>query len=330
MNHIMAIYDQEENYAIQFINYLKMRNDFPFEVRNFSSIEKMQQFNRQQKIDVALIGENSLADVDTMLDVQIIILSETGIINTEGLISVYKYQNCENIIKKILIQVSEGNVTQGIISRQNNMKIISFYTPVKRTYQTSFALIMGQMLSKKYRTLYINMEGFSGFSQLLNRKFTKDISDLLYYLQNGKKGLQYLMGSMIEKINGLDILPPMMYQMDLISITGNEWIHLLKEIERYSDYEYLLLDLSDSVQGLYDILRQSSVIYCMLKKDDYAVAKIEQYESMLNQCNYEDLLLKTKKHILPDFKYAQLTIDKLITGELADYVRNIIQEEFYE
>ena len=330
MNHIMAIYDQEENYAIQFINYLKMRNDFPFEVRNFSSIEKMQQFNRQQKIDVALIGEKSLADADSMLDVQIIILSETGIINTEGLKSVYKYQNCENIIKKILILVSEGNVTQGIISRQNNMKIISFYTPVKRTYQTSFALIMGQMLSKKYRTLYLNMEGFSGLSHLLNRKFTKDISDLLYYLQNGKKGLQYLMGSMVEKMNGLDILPPMMYQMDLISITGNEWIHLLKEIERYSDYEYLLLDLSDSVQGLYDILRQSSVIYCMLKKDEYAVAKIEQYESMLNQCSYEDLLLKTKKYILPDFKYAQITIDKLITGELADYVRNIIQEEFYE
>ena len=330
MNHIMAIYDQEENYAIQFINYLKMRNDFPFEVRNFSSIEKMQQFNRQQKIDVALIGEKSLADADSMLDVQIIILSETGVINTEGLKSVYKYQNCENIIKKILILVSEGNVTQGVISRQNDLKIISFYTPVKRTYQTSFALIMGQMLSKKYRTLYINMEGFSGLSHLLNKKFTKDISDLLYYLQNGKKGLQYLMGSMIEKMNGLDILPPMMYQMDLISITGNEWIHLLKEIERYSDYEYLLLDLSDSVQGLYDILRQSSVIYCMLKKDEYAVAKIEQYESMLNQCSYEDLLLKTKKHILPDFKYTQLTIDKLITGELADYVRNIIQEEFYE
>ena len=330
MNHIMAIYDQEENYAIQFINYLKMRNDFPFEVRNFSSIEKMQQFNRQQKIDVALIGEKSLADADSMLDVQIIILSETGVINTEGLKSVYKYQNCENIIKKILILVSEGNVTQGIISRQNNLKIISFYTPVKRTYQTSFALIMGQMLSKKYRTLYLNMEGFSGLSHLLNKKFTKDISDLLYYLQNGKKGLQYLMGSMIEKMNGLDILPPMMYQMDLISITGNEWIHLLKEIERYSDYEYLLLDLSDSVQGLYDILRQSSVIYCMLKKDEYAVAKIEQYESMLNQCSYEDLLLKTKKYILPDFKYAQITIDKLITGELADYVRNIIQEEFYE
>ena len=330
MNHIMAIFDQEENYAIQFINYLKMRNDFPFEVRNFSSIEKMQQFNKQQKIDVALIGETSLADAGSMLDVQIIILSETGVINLEGLKSVYKYQNCDNIIKKILTLVSEGNVTQGIISRQINMSIISFYTPVKRTFQTSFALIMGQMLSKKHKTLYINMEGFSGFNQILNRKFTKDISDLLYYLQNGKKGLQYLLGSIVEKINSLDIIPPMMYQMDLISITGNEWIHLLKEIEQYSDYEYLLLDLSDSVQGLYDILRQSSLIYCMAKKDEYAMAKIEQYESMLKQCNYEDLLLKTKKHILPEFKYTQITIDKLITGELADYVKNIIQEELYD
>ena len=174
------------------------------------------------------------------------------------------------------------------------------------------------------------MEGFSGFNQILNRKFTKDISDLLYYLQNGKKGLQYLLGSIVEKINSLDIIPPMMYQMDLISITGNEWIHLLKEIEQYSDYEYLLLDLSDSVQGLYDILRQSSLIYCMAKKDEYAMAKIEQYESMLKQCNYEDLLLKTKKHILPEFKYTQITIDKLITGELADYVKNIIQEELYD
>ncbi len=330
MNHIMAIFDNEENYATQFVNYLKFRNDFPFEVRNFSDIEKMHKFHMQQRIDVALIGEESVKEVRSFLDSQIIVLSQTGVMNNEGMNFIFKYQNCDDIVKKILTLVSESNIAQDVITRPNKLKIISFFSPVKRTYQTTFALTMGQLLSKKYRTLYINLEGFSGLGSLLNKNFTKDITDLLYYLQNGRNGFRYLLSSMVEKVNDLDIIPPMMFQLDLISIKEEEWIQLLNEIERNSDYEYLLLDLSESIQGLYNILRQSTYIYCMTKNDDYAVSKLEQYEFMLTQCKFDDLIGRIKKYCIPEFNSKQITMDRLLTSEMANYVKNIMREDLYE
>ena len=60
--------------------------------------------------------------------------------------------------------------------------------------------------------------------------------------------MNYLIGSMVEHIGGLDLLPPMQCQMDLVGVTKNEWLKLFSQVEKYTDYDYLLLDLSDSIQ----------------------------------------------------------------------------------
>ena len=66
--------------------------------------------------------------------------------------------------------------------------------------------------------------------------------------------------------------------VDFISVTKEEWIQLIREIEKGSDYEYLILDLSDAVQGLFDILRLCDVVYTLSRDDGFAMAKIKQYE----------------------------------------------------
>ncbi len=330
MNHILAVCDEEEVYASKLADYLNLKEGFPFQVRHFSTIGKLVQFSNQQDVEAALVCEK-YEDELTKAQVipSVITLSETNNIERKGQKTVWKYQSCEVLIKEVLqILAKEGKEGSHIL-RNVPLKIIGLYSPVKRTMQTTFGLTMGQLLAKRGKVLYINMEGFSGLNSMLKRNFQRDLSDLLYYMQNGKQGLTYIMGSMVESVNGMDILPPMLCQMDLISIEAKEWLSLFYEIESHSEYEYLILDLSDSIQGLFEILRQCFVIYTMTERDGFAMAKIDQYEQMIKQCRYEDILNKTHKCELPKFSYLPEQLDRLTVSELASVVKEKIKEDLY-
>lgn len=330
MNHILAVCDAEEEYASRLTDYINLKEGFPFQVRFFSSIEKLVQFAMRQLVEVALVSEeyqNIL--LEKKAAVAIIVLSNENSDIRENRCKVYKYQSAEKIMKEIL-QIAALDLENGShILRNVQLKVIGLYSPVKRSLQTTFGLTLGQLLVKRGKVLYINMEGFSGLNVMLKKNFERDLSDLLYYLQNGKQGLAYILGSMIETVNGLDILPPMLCQMDLISIEAKEWLRFFYEIEKYCDYEYLILDLSDSVQGLFEILRQCTIIYTMTENDGFAMAKIDQYEQMLKQCRYEDVLQKTNKCELPKFSYLPRQLDRLTISELADVVKECLKEDIY-
>ena len=330
MNHIMAVCDAEEEYASKLADYINRKEGFPFQVRYFSTLDKLLCFAREQRVEAALISEEYQEPLQSAgIVTTIIVLSIEAADKKLAEYSVYKYQSAENLLREVLQILSENANGSSHILRKSSLKVIGLYSPVKRCLQTTFGLTMGQLLTKRGKTLYINMEGFSGLNTLLRRNFQRDLSDLLYYLQNGRQGLEYILGSMTETVNGLDILPPMLCQMDLISIDAKDWLKLFYEIEKSSNYEYLILDLSDSVQGLFEILRQCSIIYTMTEKDGFAMAKIDQYEQMLKQCRYEDVLQKTNKCELPRFNYLPPQLDRLTVSELAEVVKEYIKEDVY-
>ena len=330
MNHIMAVCDAEERYASKLTDYLNLKEGFPFQVRYFLTIDKFIQFTKQQAVEAVLVCEKFEKELMAkQMAMPSITLSEKTIIEKKERKAVCKYQSCEVLMKEVLQILAKDCEEGSHILRSVPLRIIGLYSPVKRTMQTTFGLTMGQLLAKKGRVLYINMEGFSGLNTMLNRNFQRDLSDLLYYIQNGKQGLSYILGSMVESINEMDLLPPMLCQMDLISIEAKEWLQLFYEIESHTDYEYLILDLSDSIQGLFEILRQCFVIYTMTESDGFAMAKIDQYEQMLKQCRYEDILTKTNVCELPKFSYLPSQLDRLTVSELAFVVKEKIKEDLY-
>lgn len=330
MNHILAICDAEEAYASRLADYINLKEGFPFQVRFFKTPDKLLTFAKEQIIEAVLISEEYEPLISASKDINtVIILYEEYERAENGTFGVYKYQSAEMLMKSMLQILANHPECSGHMARSSPLKLIGLYSPVKRSLQTTFGLTLGQLLVKKGKTLYMNLEGFSGLNIMLKKNFQRDLSDLLYYLQNGKQAVSYILGSMVENVNGLDVLPSMLCQMDLISIEGNEWIRLLYEIEKHSDYEYLILDLSDSVQGLFEILRQCSIIYTMTEKDGFAMAKIDQYEQILKQCQYEDVLHKTNKCELPRFSYLPRQLDRLTVSELADVVRECLKEDIY-
>lgn len=330
MNHILAVCDSEEAYASKLVEYINQKEGFPFQARFFSSMEKIKEFAKRQQIEVLLLSEKlSRFDFYGEEIHKVFILQETNSFESRERKCIWKYQSSETLLKEMLSLLAKepGKVSQ--VVRRQGLHVTGFYSPVKRTLQTTFALTMGQLLAKRGKVLYVNMEACSGLEKLLRKEFSNDLSDLLYYLQNGKNGIAYYLSSITEKAGNLEILPPMRSQTDLISISPKEWLQLFYEIEVCTEYEYLLLDLSDSVQGLFDLMQHCDRIFTTTAEDGVALAKLEQYEKMLSQCQYDEVLKKTCKCKFPQFAHLPKQIERLPACELAEIAKEYLKEDFY-
>lgn len=328
MNHVLAVCDSETEYAYQLVDYFSNKKGFPFQVQMFSSENNLKEYTKNHPLLAALVAEKDFSEDIEAVDVEyIIILGEDCGKETKDLKVIDKYQSCEQIIKELLDWLLEKGILGRTAVNSKELKMIGVYSPVGRCLKTSFSFVLGQLLSKKHKVLYVNMESCSGLGRLLQKEFQTDMSELIYYLQNSREKFIYRMGSMTERAGTLDILPPFDSFLDFVSVSAEEWIQLFQEIERGSDYEYLILDLSDAVQGLFDILRLCNVVYTLSREDGFSKAKIVQYEEVLKKCKYEDVWKKTKHCTIPKIKNLPPGLLQLTFTELAEYVRARIEED---
>lgn len=328
MNQILAVCDSEIAYAYQMVNYLTSKKNFPFQVQLFTSNLTLTEYAIHHPIAVLLISQKDFSKELKELSIEhVIILRESFEPDASDIKTIYKYQSTEAIIGELLEWVMEKGTLRRVATDGKSMKLIGIYSPVGRCLKTSFAFVLGQMLSKKHKVLYMNMESYSGLGNLLQKEFKIDMSELVYYLQNTKEKFIYHMGSMTQRAGELDILPPFHSFLDFISVSKEEWMELFREMERGTDYEYLILDLSDAIQGLYDILRVCDVVYTLGRDDGFSMAKIKQYEEILKKSNYEDVWRKTKCYTIPEIKNLPSGLMKLTYTELAEYVKDCIRED---
>lgn len=328
MNHILAVCDSETEYAYQLVEYLSNKKGFPFQIQLFTSGNTLKEYALNHPISVALIAEKDFSEDIREVPVEhLLILGEECGKDPVNIKILDKYQSCEQIIKELLEWLAKEGVLGRAMSNHKELKLIGVYSPVGKCLKTSFSIVLGQLLSKKHKVLYLNMESYSGLGKLLQKEFSTDMSELIYYLQNSSEKFVYRMGSMIEQAGELDILPPFDSFLDFVSVSSEEWMQLFHEIEKGSDYEYLILDLSDGVQGLFDILRLCNVVYTLSREDGFAMAKITQYEEVLKKCSYEDIWQKTKHCTIPEIKNLPAGLLQLTFTELAEYVRERIMED---
>ncbi len=329
---ILAVFDGEESYAYRLMDFIREKENVPFEIHVFTKADIFFSYAEKEEIECLLISESAYQqEVEKLKIPHIIILSENGNNLNRALCHINKYQSCENVLREVMEYYTEKVQDSGPVLRvgTKKMHIIGIYTPVGRCLQTTFSLTLGQMLARRGKTLYLNFEAYSGLGRMLNRTFKSDIADLAYYFSCAREKLFYRLESMVESINGMDFIPPAEVYHSLAGIRGAQWVDLFREIERVSGYEYLILDLSDSLLDLWEVLQNCDHIYTIVREDALAEAKIEQYERALEDMQYGKITEKTKKWNLPIFRQLPLHFGELTYGELAGYIKKEIFPDLF-
>lgn len=326
---ILALYDSEKDYLDSLAEYLKGREEFPFALHAYSEADKLLEFGKKEQIDILLVAESDFTYEISKLDIgKTLLLNESGTVRGENIKNIDKYQKAENIWYELMCDYADFTEAEGRrLVTGTRAKLIGLYSPVRRCLQTSFALTLGQTLAEKKKTLYISFEHYAGWNQLLDKNVRGDLTALLHFGKESEETFFYRLQSMTMKIGALYYIPPAYAGQNLIYVSAKEWKALIQRIAEMGGYDYIILDLSESIQGTYEILCLCDRIYTIIQEDERARAKLAQYEELLRACECEAVLEKTRKEILPPFAQLPERIEQYTVGELARYIRKLIRED---
>lgn len=326
--NVLLFCDTEEEYAELFGDYLRTRKDIPWEVKIYTNVEELLQKEQKNSAVMLVAAENAYCeDMKALHPGQLVILNESGVIRCNSFKHVNKYQQANRVVRDLLEIYMEDNVIQfPRLAGDFGTKFIGMYSPVRRCMQTGFALSMSQLLARKHSTLYLNFEHYAGITELLPDRQTRDLADLLYFLTAEEEKFRLRIQTMIQHKGSLHYVPPMRMGQNLLTITATEWLQLLQRIGEFGEYEYVVLDLSESMQGLFDILRMCTKVFTLTQNDKVSQAKLLQYEQLLSFCDYGDILEKTKRCSLPTIRKLPEELEQYTRGELAEFVKREVRE----
>lgn len=300
----IAVCDEEQEYTKRFAEYAGRNRNPLFAVHGFTGLKELLEDTKEHPADIFLLSKKYAENLKKEeCPGQIICLSEEEYQEEEPEYPViYKYQSCPQILKNAYdIYAERSPAGLGTALRLGEMKRIGIFSPLGRMGKTSFALALGKELAKQRRTLYLNMEEFSGF-EVLYPCSGQTLSELICFMKQGKKAFACKLESITGKIGGLSFIPPVKSPAELKDIRKEDWEELLEALEKESRYEFAILDMSFGADGLFDLLERCDAIYMPVAADETARAKLWQYRETLKLLELEEILEKTKEIAFPDME----------------------------
>lgn len=306
-----VVCDSEIVYAEKLSFILGKKIDFPVYVCSLA--EQIEEIANELPIEILLLEEKFSGKIQENIAKRVIYLTrERG--NVEEKQRIYKYQSADNILSDLLnIYAREEDRDILRQSRYKECSIIGVYSPVHRVGKTTFAIALGKELAKEERTLYLNLEEYSGWEDRMMMKSSRTIADLLYYTRQENSRISTKVSVMTEKIGQLEYIAPMKISEDLKAVTYEEWQELFDQLLHLRLYRKIIIDFGECVQGLWKLLEMCRRIYMPINRQRESVAKVTQFEKNADVLGYGEIL------------------DKIIQLEIAEdmegYVKDLLKKE---
>ena len=339
----MAICDAEEGYAEHLTEYMRQKKGFPFRIGTFRDVETLLEFTKFSKVDMVLLSSEQFDDYQSMAKQKqyrkrcqlgqqtpiehIVILDHGQGKEFLQYPCIYKYQSVEEIMKELLVYLSNEDVAEHGKNQNVRTKFITFYTPINRCLQTTTAFTYAKLLARTQRVLFLNLEAYSTLEHLLQQEITENLADLLYTVKESNEKFAYRMAAMIMNRENLDILPPMVNLEDLQSVPKEKWLAFFKQIKEMHQYQTVVIDLGEPIQGFLDILSESYRVIQLTREESSAEAVLRKYDQMIEMLDYPYLQEITERIYLPDLNEYARQQNMTNPNPLVDLIQTKIMNE---
>ena len=315
----ICFYEPDEILAGRLLDYWMANGLEKYCVSYYSNEELLLDFFTTGTARLWILDEHLRERLPEIAMANVLWLSE----NPDAIDTVFKFRSA-SILLQTIIHYLEAD--KGKMISNSQTQLISLYTPVKHSLQTSFGVVASHLLSHKGRTLYLNLEGYSGFSEMLTGYYSKDISDFIYSIYHSKEKFPFNTANFIYRFGEIDMIPPVLNPMNLQEISKEMWQHVLVILLESNMYNYIVVDISDFVQGIFDFLKVSRVVFSLTKSDALAERKWQQYQMLLEGLGLDSVLQKLHKISVPQGVQIPATLEEYTPGVFSDYVERSLRE----
>ena len=296
----VVICDREIRYANGLGENIAEREDLAVKVYVCSSFEHVLELEQAKKIHIFIVDEEITYAQRTQIGAnQVFVLARGKVADLgEEEWAIGKYQCADEIIRQVFefyVDRTKENVMRCMYKER--ARLVAVYSPIHRVGKTTFALALGRECAKSKKVLYLNLEEYAGME--VSQDTNMNLGDLLYYLRQGNGNLGIRLQAAVKEQEGLDVVPPIPVVLDLKEVTQEEWEALITDLLENSLYEMVVLDVGESVQGLFPLLELCDRVYMPVLEDEISRRKIKQYQDNVEQLKLEKLKRSTYQFVMP-------------------------------
>ena len=296
----VVICDREIRYANGLGENIAEREDLAVKVYVCSSFEHVLELEQAKKIHIFIVDEEITYAQRTQIGAnQVFVLARGKVADLgEEEWAIGKYQCADEIIRQVFefyVDRTKENVMRCM--NKERARLVAVYSPIHRVGKTTFALALGRECAKSKKVLYLNLEEYAGME--VSQDTNMNLGDLLYYLRQGNGNLGIRLQAAVKEDEGLDVVPPIPVVLDLKEVTWEEWEALTTQLVENSLYEMVVLDVGESVQGLFPLLELCDRVYMPVLEDENSRRKLKQYQDNVEQLKLEKLNRITYQFVMP-------------------------------
>ncbi len=313
---IVAIYDSDIDYLHHLSEYLRLRDDFPYDIIVFSDLDA---FNKYSLKAIDILITSFIPDFIKDKDIgDIFYLTVDDSDTCEDYICLSKYQPADILLRKIMEQAGSYSGRTTPVSNEQ-CRIIGVYSPVNRCGKTSLSISIGTKLSETEPTLLISFDTFSILKEFINDTTFRDISDLLFYYKEDIDCLKNKLLSLTYKFYELSFICPPLTPARIKTTDITTWCNLIKAIAESGLYKNIVFDISDSFPSSEEFFKLCDTIYMPQLTDYVSMKKVESFFEYLSHTTNLD------KSLFKRINIPQITI----LQDKSDYLR-LLKEVSYE
>ncbi|MCR5619049.1 MAG: hypothetical protein K6F65_03035 [Lachnospiraceae bacterium] len=322
---ILLLYDRDEEYARLMGEYLLGCRGLPWKIAVCTSAADLIGAVKKRSPEILVTSGSSYDKCLEKIGAKHVLVLNDGTAGVRGVTD--KYQAAEDTLRVILdiCTDDEADDTSFLSPAKNRAKLIGVFSPVRRCYQTTFSVLMGRLLLERGKVLYLSFEFCEGCEELIPPEESRGLSDLMYFIKSPVNVFLLRFRSMVRSIAGLDYIPCALSGADISEIPEAEWKLFLSRICDYGEYSYVILDLSESIRGIFSILRMCDRIFTLTRNDRVARRKVESYENVLSMYKYEDVMEKSIRCDPPSVTRVP-SFSGDMSGEFVDFIVNRLGE----
>ena len=274
------------------------QESFEIQVQTCTSFSTLKKLEETYQADILFISEKIKYELrkTSLAKKRFVLTEQAGKDPEEDESFIFKYQSADCIFTQMLEACLENQQELFVATGGMPKRLAGVYSPIHRIGKTSFSFALGKCLAKKYSVLLLTLDEYPGMmlEDVGNEQKRRTLGDLLYYAKQEEGNLGIRMRTMVQTTEGLDYILPMEVSLDLKDVQKKDWELLIEQIMKKSMYELILIEFSESVQGLLPLLALCQDLYVPVIEEEEEMHKLHQFEEMLEKTGWRKLLSKAK------------------------------------
>jgi len=279
---LLAVFDTDVLYASRLMEYLRKSDRCDFEVLLFTRMDILIDFLKHQTVEILLLGGEKLADDFPDGNIgHVFILCDDKRLMREREEAIFKYQAADRVCSEILSRYTK--LEDGRYSNCNGkVRFVAYFSPIPGGDKISHAWAQAKKMSESSKTLFINLEMLPASGFLKQEDESRSMSELLYYLKEGKPEYINRLKDCLEYSEKMAFLRKPVHGFDLLSLNREDMKRFMEDIENLADYEIVVFYLGMYSEASMEVLKHCDEINVIISDISYEEDVYEEWRRQMS------------------------------------------------